>query len=158
MRLLAICMGLLFSGIVYAQDVTPQTACPSPVGGWPMRPSFICVDLTPEIITSLEGVTRAQVRQILGAPGKCSEGEGMCYYDDWNTKEGSHFGSVAVYYDSVGDTRHIHAHSEQAFHSPFTAGYYSSDHPNPSFEVEWDNLFDDLNCSDFSGKPKRCNP
>ncbi|GBR34632.1 hypothetical protein AA11826_1253 [Komagataeibacter oboediens DSM 11826] len=81
----------------------------------------------------------------------------MCHYDDWNVGNGSYYGEVTVYYDAVGDTHHVKARAEQAIKSPFSAGYFMSDQPNPFFDVIWDNLSDDASCSDFTGQPQRCN-
>lgn len=156
MRFLMVLIGLLLASSAQAQEVTPQTACPMPKGGWPERPSFTCAELNEETITSLEGVTRSQVETILGSPGQCSLGGAMCHYDDWNVAPNSFFGEITVYYDSAGDARHVEAHAEQAARSPFASGYILSDDPNPSYEVIWDNVMESINCSDFSAEPRSC--
>ncbi|WP_010516979.1 hypothetical protein [Komagataeibacter oboediens] len=159
MRRLVFMMGLLAATPAWAQDadVTPKTACPLPKNGWPTRPGFTCANLDQATITSLEGVTRKQVQEILKAPGDCSPDGAMCHYDDWNVRGGSYYGEVTVYYDAVGGTHRVKAHAEQALKSPFSAGYFMSDQPNPAFDVVWDNISDDASCSDFTGQPQRCN-
>ena len=105
------------------------------------HPEISCTPLTQDLLTKLEGASRAQVIQAMGAPGALDDGGALSFESNYRFGKHGYSGSVSFTFNPNGRVGVIVAAIDAPHHRRGVKYVWNAEMPG---------------CSDFPGSIQRC--